>query len=380
MHPLKPTRRTFLNAATSAPGLGLAWACAIADEVGEPFVRRELPPLPDREGFAGMFAGIVAGKLVVAGGANFPRGYPWEGGRKAWYDTVFVLESPSSASWTRPNLALPAPKGYGVSFNWNDSLVIAGGETGPSIDEPERKPVCLASVNRFRFKGDRLEIAPEPPLPEPLKDACGSVIGDRLVLFGGTNSPGSTTASNRLYALDMTDPNRTWKRCPDLPGAGRIQAVAAVVGSDLLIYSGIALEADATDMVARRKPYFKEVWRYSPGDPFETGQWNRLADMPREAAAAPSPAFRIASGEVMLLSGATAADHAKSQQGHSGWGHDVLLHDASNDRWRTLADVLPARRAVVTAPSVRWGDLDVVVSGEIAPGRRTAAVTAYATD
>ena len=49
-----------------------------------------LPSLPDREGFAGLFAGVSGGALLVAGGANFPDAKPWEGGKKVWYDTVFV--------------------------------------------------------------------------------------------------------------------------------------------------------------------------------------------------------------------------------------------------------------------------------------------------
>ncbi|NIP97188.1 MAG: hypothetical protein GWO24_28645, partial [Akkermansiaceae bacterium] len=42
-----------------------------------------LPDLPDGEGFAGVFAGLARDGdkdiLVVAGGANFPEGRPWEG-------------------------------------------------------------------------------------------------------------------------------------------------------------------------------------------------------------------------------------------------------------------------------------------------------------
>ena len=44
----------------------------------------KLPPLPDREGFAGSFAGVSGDALLVAGGANFPGAKPWEGGAKAW--------------------------------------------------------------------------------------------------------------------------------------------------------------------------------------------------------------------------------------------------------------------------------------------------------
>ena len=41
----------------------------------------QLPALPDREGFAGAFAGVTGGSLIVAGGANFP-GQETVGGRK----------------------------------------------------------------------------------------------------------------------------------------------------------------------------------------------------------------------------------------------------------------------------------------------------------
>jgi N-acetylneuraminate epimerase len=52
----------------------------------------KLPSLPDKEGFASMFAGVSGGALLAAGGANFPDKKPWEGGKKIWHDTVFVLE------------------------------------------------------------------------------------------------------------------------------------------------------------------------------------------------------------------------------------------------------------------------------------------------
>ena len=63
-----------------------------------------LPDLPDREGFAGVFSGIVKeGEdefLVVAGGANFPEGRPWEKGKKVYYDSVYVLPLKEGGEWT----------------------------------------------------------------------------------------------------------------------------------------------------------------------------------------------------------------------------------------------------------------------------------------
>src|SRR4051794_13907380 len=55
-----------------------------------PLVWRPLPDLPDPLGLAGAFAGVSSGALLVAGGANFPNGMPWDGGAKVWQDRVWV--------------------------------------------------------------------------------------------------------------------------------------------------------------------------------------------------------------------------------------------------------------------------------------------------
>ena len=41
-------------------------------------------------GFAGMVAGVYSNKLIIAGGANFPDAMPWNGGKKKYYDDVYV--------------------------------------------------------------------------------------------------------------------------------------------------------------------------------------------------------------------------------------------------------------------------------------------------
>ena len=73
-----------------------------------------LPDLPDREGFAGVFSGIVkeGGEefLVVAGGANFPEGRPWEDGKKVYYDAVYVLPLKKGGEWRVSEVKLPSSK------------------------------------------------------------------------------------------------------------------------------------------------------------------------------------------------------------------------------------------------------------------------------
>jgi hypothetical protein len=57
---------------------------------------------------AGPFAGTSGGALIVAGGANFPDKMPWDGGKKIWHDTAFVLDKTNGA-W-RGEFKLPAAR------------------------------------------------------------------------------------------------------------------------------------------------------------------------------------------------------------------------------------------------------------------------------
>lgn len=376
-----PTRRHLLTGIVSASVFHQSQVSAQAgrSDLAKPEsrlrVHRHLPPLPDREGFAGMFAGVVDGKLLAAGGANFPQGYPWQGGRKVWYDQIFILDSPDEKTWSKSDLRMLLPAGYGLSFSFENRMFIAGGETGPSVIESKVEPVCLKTVISFGFEKGKLASRPEPSIPEPLKDSCGVLIGNRFFLVGGLTSPSATMASNRLYILDLNDRLTGWRRGPDLPAAGRFQSVAGTDGRNLFVYSGIVPKAAADGTQIRSKPYLREVWRFSPGSNPLAGQWKRLADMPREAAAAPSPAIRSPLGDLVILSGATGADHSKPQQSHEGWTSDALIHEPAADRWHVVRKTFETGQAVVTAPTVHWTGIDIAVSGEIAPGRRTPTLS-----
>src|SRR5690606_21130863 len=79
--------------------------------------------VPDSVGFAGAYAGVSNGYLLVAGGANFPEGTrPWSGGKKQWNDKVYAL-SEKDGVWKEVG-KLPRPMGYGVSVTWQDRLII----------------------------------------------------------------------------------------------------------------------------------------------------------------------------------------------------------------------------------------------------------------
>ena len=98
----------------------------------------ELPALPDAIGFAGVFAGVSNDALIVAGGANFPTGPPWDGHPKRWHDRIFVLPNPD-ASW-QTGFQLPRPLAYGVSATWGNTLICLGG------GDQERHSSCSTCI------------------------------------------------------------------------------------------------------------------------------------------------------------------------------------------------------------------------------------------
>jgi N-acetylneuraminic acid mutarotase len=142
---------------------------------------KRLPSLPDKEGFAGPFAGTSRGVLLVAGGANFPEKKPWEGGKKVWYDTVFTLDRPDG-EWRVAGM-LPRPLGYGVSVTHRDGVVCVGGSNS------ERHH---ADAFRLEWNAGKVVASPLPPLPRPVANACGAMVGDSLV---AAPSPASVEGS-----------------------------------------------------------------------------------------------------------------------------------------------------------------------------------------
>ncbi|MFM8470818.1 MAG: galactose oxidase, partial [Limisphaerales bacterium] len=241
---------------------------------------KQLPSLPDKEGFASMFAGVSRGALLAAGGANFPDKKPWEGGKKIWYDTVFVLEKPDGA-WKVAG-KLPRPLGYGVSVTHGGGVVCVGGNDANG----HRAECFVLTVGYAGPTANQLEpfiqTMPLPPLPQPIANLNGALLGNTLYVAGGIAKPDSTSTLKKFFALDLAAKTPAWRELEPWPGPARMLAVAAVQDGSFFLVSGADLSAGPDGKPVRT--YLRDAYRYTSGK-----GWQRIADLPRAAGAAPSP-------------------------------------------------------------------------------------------
>jgi N-acetylneuraminate epimerase len=313
---------------------------------------QRLPPLPDKEGFAGSFAGVSNGVLVVAGGANFPGKKPSEGGKKVWYDSVFALEKPDG-KW-RIAGKLPRPLAYGVSVSHGDEVVCIGGS------DSERH---YSGAFRLEWKNGSIVVTELPPLPKPLANGCGALVGDVLYIAGGQENPDSAAASRMAWRTDLSAQAPKWERIDDCPGDGRILAVAAGFDDSFWLMGGAELVMGKGSKVERR--YLTDAYRYNPGH-----GWKRIADLPHSVVAAPTPAPADASG-FYLLGGDDGSQAGVSSDKHRGFSNTILRYNSKTTQWIEVGS-MPAPR--VTTPCVPWHGSWVVPSGEIRPGVRSPEV------
>lgn len=316
-----------------------------------------LPPIPDDFGLAGAFAGVHGTHLLGGGGANFPDGImPWEGGKKVWHDRLYSLDlSQPGAAWTDAG-RLPASNGYGVSLSCAEGVLIIGG----CNEAHHFKEVHLMARNG----SPQADFRPLPPLPQPLAHMTGALVGRNVHLCGGITTPDAANALAEHWVLNLDALSDGWRAALPLPAAGRILATSAAVGNDFIVAGGCTLARGPDGVIGRI--YLKDAWKFSGG------VWIQLADLPRAAVAAASPAPASADS-FFIVSGDDGTQAGIARPGdHQGFSSQILRYEIQENRWSE--DGRLDTRAVVTLPTAPWKNGTIFFNGEIKPGVRSPGV------
>ncbi len=344
----------------------------------------ELAPIPDPLGVAGPFVGVAGDRLVVAGGANFAEGRrPWQGGKKTWRDAIFVLDAPDG-HWRTAATPLPRPLGYGVSITTSEGLWCIGG----SDQNQHYSDVFLMTVDR-----NDVRIHSQPALPVPLANSCGALVGSRLIVAGGTETPTATSATQHVFVLDtaLAPAERAWQTLAAWPGPARMLATAGAAGNDFYLFGGVDLTADANGAPVRIKPFLTDAWKLR-FDAAGGAAWERLADLPAPRVAAPTPAPLFPGHRLLLISGDDGTLSAAEEDRHTGFPATTLVYDIERNQWTSGTPILcwngtaPDTRPEecvwppVTTGTAVWNKLLIIPTGEIRPGVRTRRVLTAGTD
>ncbi|HAC79260.1 MAG TPA: hypothetical protein DCG06_03120, partial [Deltaproteobacteria bacterium] len=323
----------------------------------------ELPPLPNKSGVAGPFAGTHNDALIVAGGANFPQPV-WEND-KAWHDQIFVLTKSGDELVWKDGGKLAQPIAYGAAVSTPNGVVCMGGNDAETTFDD----VFLLS---WDASTEAITTTKYPSLPEPCAYGAATLVGDVIYLAGGQNGQSLETAMKNFWALELSNRGNpdefVWKKLPAWPGPSRALnlTVSQHNGTDNCVYVISGRRQEGLD--SKSVEFLKDVWEYTPAK----REWRKRADAPRCVMA--GTAIGHGRNQILVLGGADGSlffkgDELKDE--HPGFPKKALAYDTVADRW-SEAGATP--RNHVTTIAVEWDGAMIIPSGEVRPRVRSPKV------
>lgn len=334
-----------------------------------------LASLPDPVGYAGMFAGVLNGKIVTGGGSQFRDKPNWLQGQKTFSDRIFVLADPA-AKWSEHATRLPVPMGHFATAATGDAIYLIGGINATG---------CLAGAWELRAHHDLrddLRFTPLPDFPRPIGYATAAIASGRIYVFCGLPDPASKSPSVETWSLALADsPARAWRREPDWPAPGVFVSAAASDGESIYAFGGIGFDSAGKPIPSLR------AYRLSPNGK----AWAPLADLPepRVGAATPCP---LLDGKKFFVIGGYANVFPGAPRDYPGFSAQTLLYEMPRNTWAN-GPLLPSAPVpdrdspgdpgpmpMIGAPCVLWRNRVVVISGEVRASVRSPQVLAWPLD
>lgn len=339
-------------------------------------------------GLAGAFVGVHNDALLIAGGANFPEGGVWEGGKKAYHKAIYILEKKEKGSYQwfeEKSFSLPQKLAYGLSIPTSKGLFCVGG-----MDEHKKS----AAVFLLQWDAEQKEISIKnlTSLPLALANLSGGKIGSKIYVAGSHEESGE----KYFASFDLSQANPGWEALPTWGGAPRTHAFGVVQNNG---------EEDCFYLIKGRfrtknpkSTLLTDTWVYHP----TTQEW-KVIEPSEDAIAFPlaaGTAMAVGANHILLLGGddgqlfnqleqlgadIQAATDTSLQQtliakrddllkNHPGFTKDIWAFHTITQTWTPMPP-LPAPSQVTTT-AVRWEDQILIPSGEIAPCIRTPKIMA----
>jgi cyclically-permuted mutarotase family protein len=330
-------------------------------------------------GVAGPVAGVHNDVLLIGGGANFPDGMPWLGGKKKYHDDLFVLKKTKDSLVNHKSFKLPFPIAYAATCSTPHGVVSVGGESEAGITDK----VLLVQWNR---ETEDIVIKNLPNLPFAVTNASAVFHNNKIYVAGGERA---AVVSSDFVILDLTDVGSGWRTLPSLPKpvSHAVMVVQSNGNQDCIYVIG----------GRKRNPGNKSVL-YSSTLQFalRTNEWKEKSALPYALSAGTGMTrgfkhillFGGDAGEtfhkteelIAAITKQTDAEKKKElneekirvQSTHPGFCRQVLLYDTQKDQWQKL-DCIPFD-VPVTTTAIQWNGEVLIPSGEIKAGVRTPQI------
>lgn len=331
-------------------------------------------------GFAGTVVGVNNHVLIIGGGSNFPDISPWLGGKKKYYDDLYVFKKDKNDSLILfKSFRLPFALAYAANVSTAKGIVVAGGENKNGIS----KKVLLIQWNEA---AQNIRIRNLPDLPFAVTNASVVVHDDKVYLAGGEMVNG---VSDHFLFLNLNDMKAGWKKFSSLP--------KPISHSVMVIQSN--RKHDCIYIIGGRKKNensTSDLYSSTLQFDLKTNEWKEKRSLPYTLSA--GTGIAVGSNSILLFggdNGATfhkteelivainnekndekkvqiTAEKIKLQSTHPGFCRQVLLYDTKKDEWKAIGNI--SFNSPVTTTAVKWENEIFIPGGEIRAGVRTPQI------
>lgn len=346
-------------------------------------IAAQLPALngqPKSLGYAGPVAGVHGNILVIAGGANFPDAMPWSGGKKKYYDDVFVyVKNKKTITLYKKIFRLPSSIAYSANCSTPQGIIYAGGENEKGISNK-------AFLLQWDAVNEIIVTKNLPDLPLAVTNAAASFHNNIVYIAGGETI---SAASDQFYCLDMNNRAAGWKTLPAIPKPVSHTVLMAQSNAD---HASIYLVGGRKKNTNGISDLYSLVFKFD----ILKNQWEQKASLPYALSA--GTGIAAGSNNILIFGGdkgetfhktekTIAAIHLEKddtrkaaliqekntlQSSHPGFSKEIIMYDAESDEW-IAAGCIPFDSPVTTT-AVKWDDKVIIPSGEIRAGVRTPQI------
>lgn len=321
-------------------------------------------------GVAGPLTGVINDKLIIAGGANFPAGMPWDGGKKAYQKDTYIYDILENGTL---RLAGQFPFADSIAYGAN----ISDGKYLYSIGG-ERNGTAIQDVFRYELNEQSLTRTVLPQLPIALTNAAAVKIEKVLYLIGGENSE---NVSDKIYSLDlMTD--KGWEEVLTLPYPLTHTVVGVDEDQNILVAGGrkrnTNAKSDMYDRVFAIDVKKKELTDLAPL-PYPLAAGTAVFAKNKFIVIGGDNASTFHQVEQLIVDSNLSTDEDEKQRltnkkndiqrSHPGFGKEIWMLDIKTNTWNQSNSLIG--KSPVTTSAILYKDLILIPSGEISAGVRT---------